>query len=338
MFVREVAERGQSSASTVQRSASRTNPTLALSSNIPTGKIDIENETMYNKNIHTNIASNLISPDRATEKTKPDNGASIPRSGLEYRPPPEKLDSYVSSAYPKTNSKNHSQHDSTAVLDGPDPELKLQYQSPTSLAAPDLKSPESSDSLAGFETDSTYSEDEVEGGEIDVFDVRDPSDIFRVIHNELISGRSMQHERMVRTLLSPMKRAMIERIMKEFWVLFNQEWSASARKCAASVSSPSSSATSSEKPCSSSSGQNQGITKEKRSRELDDNQDPGDDEEKDPKRPKRMKPSRNEQFSNAKFACPYRKYKPQKYCVRDWRLCALTPLDSVARVKFVAPM
>ncbi|KAH8751437.1 hypothetical protein BGZ57DRAFT_735818, partial [Hyaloscypha finlandica] len=33
------------------------------------------------------------------------------------------------------------------------------------------------------------------------------------------------------------------------------------------------------------------------------------------------------------FACPYRKHNPRKYCVRDWRTCALTPHKTVARVK-----
>jgi hypothetical protein len=34
-----------------------------------------------------------------------------------------------------------------------------------------------------------------------------------------------------------------------------------------------------------------------------------------------------------KFACPYRKYDPRKYCVPNWGPCALTPLQTVARVK-----
>jgi hypothetical protein len=36
-----------------------------------------------------------------------------------------------------------------------------------------------------------------------------------------------------------------------------------------------------------------------------------------------------------KFACPYRKKNPHTYCSdnKQWRSCALTPLESIARVK-----
>lgn len=34
-----------------------------------------------------------------------------------------------------------------------------------------------------------------------------------------------------------------------------------------------------------------------------------------------------------KYACPYRKHNAQKYCVHNWRSCALTPFETVARVK-----
>lgn len=68
------------------------------------------------------------------------------------------------------------------------------------------------------------------------------------------------------------------------------------------------------------------------------NEDGGDDDNDDQRPPKRPRTSSTplDIFnSGTKFACPYRKYDPRKYCVRNWRSCALTPLDSVARVKFV---
>jgi len=37
--------------------------------------------------------------------------------------------------------------------------------------------------------------------------------------------------------------------------------------------------------------------------------------------------------SNLRFACPYRKHNPRKYCVHDWKLCALNHHKTVARVK-----
>lgn len=65
--------------------------------------------------------------------------------------------------------------------------------------------------------------------------------------------------------------------------------------------------------------------------------DGDDDEDEDDQRaPKRLRASSCAANDNAKFACPYRKYDPRKYCVQNWRPCALTPLENVARVKFVS--
>jgi hypothetical protein len=54
--------------------------------------------------------------------------------------------------------------------------------------------------------------------------------------------------------------------------------------------------------------------------------------------PKRLRttPSASE-FSETglKFACPYRKHDPRKYGMPNWGPCALTPLQTVARVKLV---
>lgn len=72
-------------------------------------------------------------------------------------------------------------------------------------------------------------------------------------------------------------------------------------------------------------------------RDNDGNQDPSDGDEDDnpraPKRPRAASPPMRMLNDGVKFACPYRKYDPRTYCVRNWRPCALTGLDSVARVK-----
>ncbi|CAD6444602.1 f8c9ece0-bf87-47e0-874a-78644042707a [Sclerotinia trifoliorum] len=55
--------------------------------------------------------------------------------------------------------------------------------------------------------------------------------------------------------------------------------------------------------------------------------------ERNPKRPRNLS-TRSRILDDAKkFACPYRKHDAKKYCIQNWRSCALTPLDSVARVK-----
>ena len=82
---------------------------------------------------------------------------------------------------------------------------------------------------------------------------------------------------------------------------------------------------------------NQRQTVEGKRRQRGDNEDDQEGTNGDGRNPKRprtlLSPPHNED-DNTKFACPYRKRDPRKYCVRDWRSCALTPLDTVARVKY----
>ena len=72
----------------------------------------------------------------------------------------------------------------------------------------------------------------------------------------------------------------------------------------------------------------------KRRRDSQDNQEDSDDE-KNSKHPRTMLSPPLKEDDDTKFACPYRKSNPQKHCVQDWRPCALTPLDTVARAKYV---
>jgi len=161
-------------------------------------------------------------------------------------------------------------------------------------------------------------------------------DIFDVIYNELASDKTKHSDLLMDQVLTPLKQAMVERVMKEFWVIFNQEWSVSVRKCAAAPTSTSSPASSSSaKPTSTETGQRASTNKEKRPRQGDENHNSDEEDEEDSKRPKKSSLCPPERKGIAKFACPYRKYNPQRYCIRNWRVCALTGLDNVARVKFV---
>jgi hypothetical protein len=213
--------------------------------------------------------------------------------------------------------------------------LKLQCRSPTGSDSHESPSSKSSNQLSGFETDSNYSEDEFESTEDSNFrwagSARSP-DIFQVIHDEILCRKIKDQDALIQPVLAPLKQAMVERIMTEFWVIFNQEWSASVRKCAGASSTPSPSANSDPTP----SKQRASKCTGKRSAEHDDDKSPDEDDDRDPKRPKKTKSQLGDRCDSViKFACPYRKYNPQKYCIRNWRLCALTPLDSVSRVKYV---
>lgn len=81
---------------------------------------------------------------------------------------------------------------------------------------------------------------------------------------------------------------------------------------------------------------NQGSTNnnlKRRGREDEDEQEQNTGNDRSPKRPRKSPSPPKTPEKSTKFACPYRKRDPRKYCVRNWRSCALTPLDNVARVK-----
>jgi hypothetical protein len=207
-----------------------------------------------------------------------------------------------------------------------------EHNSRTSPTALEVESNGSSDTSAGFQTDSSYSEDEVYEKEAHNTTVYKYLDVFKIIHNELISGNQNAAKDLTRPILTPMKQAIVGRVMKEFWVIFNQEWSSNIRKCAGDAYNKSSSAT---KPETSPSRQHVLSGPKKRVGDNDHDQDRDEEEGKNPKRPRKQKSVPEDRIDGAKFACPYRKHDPRKYTIRSWRVCALTPLDSVSRVKYV---
>jgi hypothetical protein len=135
-------------------------------------------------------------------------------------------------------------------------------------------------------------------------------------------------------LLTSAKQQLVKSIMKEFWIIFNQDWAGNVQKCTGfnSVSETGSS------PCShpNSPSRDQGSQKSqkstKRREEHDPDDDPDDNDQRGSKRFKKGPVDLDRPRYN--FACPYRKHNPRKYCVQStWRSCALTPLENVARVK-----
>jgi hypothetical protein len=95
---------------------------------------------------------------------------------------------------------------------------------------------------------------------------------------------------------------------------------------------------SSESSCNSKSGTFQkgtsspGHEKQKRN---EDRGDEEDDRERDQKRRRTLLSPPLDLNNSVKFSCPYREHNARKYYgnVKQWRTCAMTPLDSVARVK-----
>jgi hypothetical protein len=181
-------------------------------------------------------------------------------------------------------------------------------------------------------TETTFSGDETDEGEdasgSDSEDEKlcDYSHVKRLLRNDFDdSGSDYIHP-----LMQSAKDELINRIMREFWTIYNQEWASNIHQHG--TNSPSQTAESSYGRLAGSPTRKPGGKGNKRSREDDEQeQDPDEGSWSDPKRLKYPHKLPTEQ---SKFSCPYRKYSPRKYSVaNNWRSCALTPLESVARVK-----
>lgn len=144
----------------------------------------------------------------------------------------------------------------------------------------------------------------------------------------------------VELTLASTRQKLMNHIMDEILPFWKQNWASVVRTCGTDSGWTTSEAP---EPRSRYPSQNSSNNRSRQRNVGDDNsqgngdrdEDDGDDDQRAPKRP-RTSSATLENFNNStKFACPYRKYDARKYCVRNWRSCALTPLDSVARVKFV---
>jgi hypothetical protein len=129
-------------------------------------------------------------------------------------------------------------------------------------------------------------------------------------------------------ILDPARQAMVERVMEEFWVIFNQRGPSDGLN--------------QESRSSTIINQTQHATnsrtlqrKRKRQGKEDDyeDSDSGSDERHQP--PDKSTPLANGlNTSRSRFACPFRKRDPHRYSIYSHRACALSHWPSIARVKY----
>jgi hypothetical protein len=135
----------------------------------------------------------------------------------------------------------------------------------------------------------------------------------------------------IRNLLSPTKQELVNRLMEEFWAIFNQEWLPTTRTCTNNSSTSSNMTpptTDTAKGTSSSYG--------KRKYFGEDNNDGFRDDEdgREPTRPQTQLCAKKCSRNTPRFACLFRKHNPQEYGIDEWRSRALTAFDTIARVKY----
>jgi hypothetical protein len=191
------------------------------------------------------------------------------------------------------------------------------------------ESPTSSDLSVVFEADSAHSGDDTDWDQDSNPTELDTVKILDFMKEELHPEAQADRKLLIGPVLTPIKQALVNRIMSEFWIIFDQQWSENIRKCVGTPSTQSSA--SPVRDISSSSSSRNG---QKRPARDDDDHSAGEDNE-NPKRPRWLNPTSETGQEPVRFACPYRKHDPRKYnhSVRNWRSCAQVSFESVARVK-----
>ncbi len=217
--------------------------------------------------------------------------------------------------------------------------LNSVLSSPPKLSPPNFRSTQggvknSKGSLPSY-LDCSEDEKEMIGGR-DLLDCTDTS-IFILELDGVQENHNIEGLLMLRSLLASMKQELMVHIMDEFMDYLKQNLGWGTRTHGnAPDEAPNSTYQSEPRTASQFSSNNR-----RRQYNGDENNKKGpgdgddDDDDEDERAPKRVRASSVTTDNNPKFTCPYRKYDPRKYCVQNWRPCALTPLENVARVKFV---
>ncbi|KAL5322692.1 hypothetical protein ACEPPN_010667 [Leptodophora sp. 'Broadleaf-Isolate-01'] len=132
-------------------------------------------------------------------------------------------------------------------------------------------------------------------------------------------------ENIADSAMNTIKLELVGRLMDQSWVILNHDTSG-IRQCGSSNSTPDSTPSVTENTSTEKTG-----AKRQRGRARDEDLD--EDNERSPKRKGKGPETQAAADIHLKFACPYRKHNPRKYCIKDWQRCVLTPHTTVARVK-----
>jgi hypothetical protein len=184
----------------------------------------------------------------------------------------------------------------------------------------------------GSQTDSTSSEDAT-----DWEDDSDLEDNYKILQFRLVPdlprGRPNTGLSRLQTELSPMKSRLIEKLMMDFWAIFDSSWPHSMRQHGSSGRSTVSTTASGSATTSRDSSS---VRYGKRCRSDDDENEESDDhhERRRKRAPVDKLPAvrEDDQFAR-QFACPFRKHDPRKYSIQKWPRCAEKPQKTIARLK-----
>lgn len=137
------------------------------------------------------------------------------------------------------------------------------------------------------------------------------------------------------SFLCPIKQAMIDRLMEQFWEMFNQEWSSNLTQRGGAPSPNSTAGTGGATAGDQSTGGSTNCQGQKRKRDGGDDKpsQSGDNNGSPSKQPLDRFNSPNVPGKKIKLACPYRKHNRRIYSVDNYQSCVLSHWESVGRVK-----
>jgi hypothetical protein len=130
-------------------------------------------------------------------------------------------------------------------------------------------------------------------------------------------------------ILDQARQELVDRVMEEFWILFNREWNSNFRTYGGSTSSSSHSGNT---PFTTP-GTSIASPPSQRKRQRDDGDTPDGNEDGNPRPPRRRVGPNSPSDSSNRFACPFRKHDSRRYTIHTHRVCALSHWETIARVK-----
>ncbi|CZR68082.1 uncharacterized protein PAC_17981 [Phialocephala subalpina] len=181
------------------------------------------------------------------------------------------------------------------------------------------------------QNDSTSSEDITDWE--DTSDEEDSLGASRFLLPGVLGGKSGAEPDVFEADLTTIKSKLIEKLMLDFWAIFDNSWQNSMKKHGSSAQ-PSSSSTNSESGSLSRESSSAGYGKRHRSDDKEDEEN-NDDQDRRRKIPPggKLPIVEEDESHNNQFSCPFRKHDPRKYSVQGWPRCALKPQKTIARLK-----
>jgi hypothetical protein len=135
-------------------------------------------------------------------------------------------------------------------------------------------------------------------------------------------------EEIVTDILTPMRMALIDQVMEEFWVIFNQGWSFNVTEHADTSSGASRSSNVED------TNHDTGARQPSRRKRQREEENPGDQKgDRNSRTPGKRLSEGKDSEEGIKFACPFGKRNPRKYNIYSHRTCTLSHWDTIARLK-----